>query len=332
MEKLLGRIRRLAKQHPKRIVFPESTEPRTLQAIRKIVEAGYAHPVLIGKERTIKSALRKNSIPLKSASIQDPAASSASRQYSTAYYQLRKGKGMSKEEAQQRMLDPVYYGTMMVRRGDADGLIYGAVHPTADTFHPALQMLREQGKRVSSFFLMKHNKEFYFFADAAINITPSVAELADIAIVTADSAKNLLGLEKPRVAMLSFSTHGSTKHPLAEKVRQAAMLAKRKRPDLIIDGELQADAALLPEVYKIKCKHPVLKKPANILIFPDLEAANIAYKLVEWLGHYQAVGPIAQGLRKPVNDLSRGCTVQDIVDVTAITVVQAQAAAKKRRR
>ncbi|MBI1969779.1 phosphate acetyltransferase [Candidatus Woesearchaeota archaeon] len=330
MEKLLRRLEQKARKNPQRIVFPESAEPRTLEAIRHVLREGYASVILLGEENVIGRALQQHRISRKKVTIVNPRTAPEREGYASTYYQLRKDKGMTPGLARRLMQEGIYFGTMMVRKGKADGLIYGAIHPTPETFRPALHMLRDKGKLVSTFFVMKHRHDFYFFADAALNVQPTEQELASIAITTADTARKLLGWKKPSVALLSFSTHGSTKHPLTEKVRKATLLARRKRPDLVIDGELQADAALLPEVYKIKCHEKMLHGPANILVFPDLQSANIAYKLLEWLGHYQAIGPITQGLKKPVNDLSRGCTVQDIIDVTVITVCQAQETRKRK--
>lgn len=337
MKQLLTVLEAQAKQHPQRIVYPESTEPRILKAVYQVAKQGLAHPLLLGKKETILAVARNlglSDLFLEShVKIINPAEETALREvFAEKLFTLRKKKGMTPSLARKLMQDPLYFATMLVYSGDADGVISGAIHPTAHTFRPALQILRTNKKqRMSAFFLMKHGQEFYLFADCSVNITPSEQELAEIAVLTVQSAQTLFGL-RATIAMLSFSTHGSTDHPLAEKMRKATAIARKllkkyKMHDVKIDGELQADAALIPEIHAIKA-HGASKDHihgrANILIFPNLESANIAYKLVEWLGHYEAIGPITQGLGAAMNDLSRGCTVSDIVEVTAITAVQAQ--------
>jgi len=240
------------------------------------------------------------------------------KDYAKWYMTARKGKCKSINKAMKLMDDPNYLGCMMVKHGEINGMVSGSTSPTSHVLRPALKLLREKNKVVSSFFFMQKDKKNFFFADCAVNIMPDEKQLAEIAVETARSAKKLFKID-PRVAFLSFSTHGSGKHVLAGKMKEAAAIAKRKNPRLKIDGELQVDAALFPDICRFKSKQCKLKKPANILIFPDLQCGNISYKLVEWLGHYKAIGPIIQGLKKPVNDLSRGCNVDDIVDVTAIT-------------
>jgi phosphate acetyltransferase len=234
------------------------------------------------------------------------------------YLKARKRKCPSINQARKYMDDINYLGCMMLKHGEVSGIVSGSSSPTSAVLRPALKLLRDKGATVSSFFFMEKEKKHFFFADCAVNIEPDEKQLASIALETAKSAKQLFKME-PRVAFLSFSTHGSAKHPLADKMRKAMMIAKKKSPKLKIDGELQVDAALFPEICRFKSKGCRLKKEANVLIFPDLECGNISYKLVEWLGKYKAFGPIVQGLQKPVNDLSRGCTVDDIVNVTAIT-------------
>lgn len=340
MKQLLAVLETQARRNPPYIIYPESTEPRILKAVYHVAKQGLAHPILLGKKQEILATARSlglSDVFLEShVKIINPNEEPALQEvFAEKLYALRKKKGMTIQLARKLVQDPLYFATMLVYAGDADGVISGAIHPTAHTFRPALQILRKNKKqRMSAFFLMKHGQEFYLFADCSVNITPSEYDLAEIAVLTAQSAQTLLGL-RATIAMLSFSTHGSTNHPLAEKMRKATEIARKllkkyKMHDVKIDGELQADAALIPEIHAIKANKT--KSPskdhihgrANILIFPSLESANIAYKLVEWLGHYNAIGPITQGLGAAVNDLSRGCTVSDIVDVTTITAVQAQ--------
>jgi phosphate acetyltransferase len=331
MEKLIKNLKKRAKKDPRRIIFPESTEPRILKAVQIIQKEGIAKVILLGNQKEIEKTAKSIKVNLKGITIIDPINSDRLTVYADQLYKLRKEKGMTLEEACKLMKENSrYFGTMMIKMCDADGLISGSIHPTSDTVRPALQIIKtkEEGGLVSSFFLMKHRDEFYIFSDCSVNILPDEKQLAQIAISSADSAKELFGI-KPRVALLSFSTHGSGVHPLVDKVRNASQIAQKLRPDLTIDGELQVDAALIPWVCKVKCKTNHLKGKANVLIFPDLQAGNIAYKLVEWLGHYEAIGPILQGLAKPVTDLSRGCVVKDIVDICTLTVIQAQIAEKK---
>ncbi len=327
MEKLLAQLKKRAKKNPKTIVFPESSDLRILAATRQLIQKRCAKIILIGNRAVLQQKLKRMRFSPKPAWLRiiEPRHAPFFNSFVQQYYALRKDKGITHTEADTIMADPLYFGTMLVRNAMADGIISGATHSKTITLRPALQLLGKKGKRMSSFFLMEHHDKYYLFADASVNIDPTAEELADIAVTTADSAKQLFTI-KPRVALLSFSTHGSNKHPLAQKVSRASTLAIKQRPLYQIDGELQADAALFPQVCRFKCSTCRLKGKANILIFPDLSSANIAYKLVEWLGQYEAVGPILQGLEKPANDLSRGCVVQDIVDLAVITVVQAQLA------
>jgi phosphate acetyltransferase len=241
---------------------------------------------------------------------------------------MRKEKGLSLEDAKEMIKQVSYFGTMMVHLGDADGLVSGASHSTADTLRPALQIIKTQeGHSIaSSYFIMVVENKVYFFSDCGFVVDPDANQLSEIAISTAQSAKQY-GIE-PKVAMLSFSTHGSGKGESVDKVIEATKLAREKMPDLEIDGDIQLDAAVVPEIGKKKCPNSSIKGNANVLIFPDLNSGNIGYKLVERMAHAMAIGPIVQGLNKPVNDLSRGCSVKDIVEVCAITVVEAQAEEK----
>ena len=313
----------------KRIVLPEATDIRVLEAAAIALKEDLAHIILIGS----RDAILQNAgdLDLAQATILDPSSSDRREAYSSAYYELRKAKGMTPEKAKENMLDPVYFGMMMLQQGDADGLISGAVHSTADTLRPALQIVKTApgAKMVSTFFVMVipdceygHNGTF-IFADCGLNENPNAEELSEIAIASAYTMKQLLGIT-PSVAMLSYSTFGSASSPLTQKVIDATALAKQKAPELRIDGEMQLDAALVQSVAERKAPGSTVAGQANVLVFPDLNAGNIGYKLVERLAKAQAYGPITQGLAKPVNDLSRGCKAEDIVGVIAITAVQAQ--------
>jgi phosphate acetyltransferase len=330
MKDFIARIKAQAKKDPKRIVYPESTEERTLKALQIIIKEKTAKPILIGKPAEVKNAIKKLKLNLKDVPIIDHLAPDNAKKlerYANDLFNLRKDKGVTIEQARQLIREPIYYGTMMVHLGEADGLISGAVHSTGHTVLPALQIIktREKFHKVSGVFFVKFKKEIMLFADAAVTIEPDAHDLAEIAIDTARTAVRF-GIE-PRVAMLSFSTKGSANHPLAKKMIEATEIARDKAkkllPEAVIDGEMQLDAAVEPWVAKIKCPDALIKGDANVLIFPDLQAANIGYKLATFFGHAEAIGPILQGLRKPVNDLSRGCTVKDIVDITAMTVIEA---------
>lgn len=317
-------IKNRAKENPKRIVFPEGTEERTLKAVKVIVKEKVAKPILLGKINDVKKEAKKTGLDLKGVKVIDPLESRKLELYSKRFHEMRKNKGTSLKQAREIMKDENYFGTMMVHLGDADGMVSGAIHPTADTIRPALQIIKTKEKfhRVSGVFFMVLKEKLLLFADSAVEISPDAKDLAEIAIDTAETAKRF-GVS-PKIAMLSFSTYGSSKHPLVDKVKEATEIVRYKRPDLIIDGEIQVDAALNPGVAKIKSPKSILKGNANVLIFPDLQSGNISYKIVEYLGHAKAIGPVLQGLQKPVNDLSRGCNVDDIVEVSMITVVEAQ--------
>jgi len=329
MQNFVKKVRASARKNPKRIVFPESTEERTLSAMEEITKQGIAYPILIGNPETIKKTARKLKLKIdwKKIKIVDPLTSPFTKEYAKKMAEARKEKGMTEKDALKILKSPsgiYYYGTMTVFTGDADGMVTGAACSTGDSVRPSLQIIKTQEKfhMVSGIFFMIMEKRMLLFADAAITIDPDAHNLIDIAEDTAKTAVTF-GI-KPRIAFLSFSTKGSANHPRAEKVRHAVEILKDKYPDLVADGELQVDAALVPSVAKRKCPKSIIQGDANILIFPSLEAANIAYKLVERLAGAKAIGPLLQGLRKPVNDLSRGCSVKDIVNVTAFTVCQAQ--------
>ncbi|MBI1970110.1 phosphotransacetylase [Candidatus Woesearchaeota archaeon] len=332
MKQLFARLEQAARHHPQRILFPEGDDPRILSAISYLVRRNLVCPILFAKRSSLIRQWPASSPLLRKVVVLDPGLFDFAHHPSCLSYvhdfiaiRKKKGKPISLALAKKLFMDPMYFAVMMLACGEVDGIVAGATWPTPRTLRPAFQILRKKKELVSSFFLMKHQGEFYFFADCAINVNPSSNDLASIALSTAQSAKNLLHVQ-PRVALLSFSTHGSTVHPLSEKVREATVLVRKKDHALLVDGELQADAALKPAIGKYKSKLCFFSKPANVLIFPSLEAANIAYKLVEWLGHYEAVGPISQNLAKPVNDLSRGCTADDIIKVSVITALQAQQA------
>lgn len=325
------KVWKLAQRELKKIVLPEGDEERNLKAAEIIHNNKIAHVVLVGNEASIKENAKSFGVNISGIEIIDPTTSAKTAEYANAFYELRKSKGVTEEKALATVKDPVYYGTMMVKVGDADGLVSGAVHSTGDLLRPGLQIIKTAPgiKVVSSFFVMEVPNSPYgdngtlLFGDCAVNPNPSAEELASIAISTADNAKALCGID-PKVAMLSFSTMGSAKHEYVDKVVEATKIAKEARPDLAIDGELQLDAAIVGKVAKLKAPNSTVAGNANVLIFPDLQAGNIGYKLVQRFAGAEAIGPICQGFAKPINDLSRGCSFEDIVNVVAITAVQAQ--------
>ena len=314
----------------KTVTLPEADDVRTVIAAQKIVELGLAKVVLINSEEKIAKACKDSGADVSGCRIVDPAASELRFEYAKQFYEMRKLKGVTEEKAAEIVLDPLHFGCMMVLNGEADGQISGATHSTADTVRPALQILKTAPgcKLVSSFFVMivpdceYGENGVFIYADCGLVINPNEEELAEIAIQSAITMKSLLGFE-PRVGMLCFSTKGSASDPIAEKVIQATKIAKERRPDIMIDGELQGDAALVEWIGQKKAPGSPVAGKANVLIFPDLNAGNICYKLTERLAKAEAYGPILQGLKKPVNDLSRGCDANDIVNVAAITAVQA---------
>jgi len=325
------KMKTLAKSNVKKIVLPEGDEERTLKAAEIIHSEKIAELILVGSKDVIEANAKAFGVNLEGIRIEDPATSEKTKTYAEGLYELRKNKGVTLEAAEKIVLDPMYFGTMMVKLDDAQGMVSGAVHTTGDLLRPGLQIIKTKPgiKVVSSFFVMLLKDKTYgaegqmLFADCAVNPNPNEDELAEIAIATADSAKNLLQIE-PKVAMLSFSTMGSAKSELVDKVVNATRTAKALRPDLAIDGELQLDAAIVESVGKKKAPNSTVAGKANVLVFPDLQAGNIGYKLVQRLAGAEAIGPVCQGFAKPINDLSRGCNVEDIVNVVAITAVQAQ--------
>lgn len=316
---------------PKHIVLAEGEDVRVLTAASMATQKGIAQITLLGNEQKITKRCAEKSISLDGMTILDPNDFGDLTTYANELYRLRSHKGMSEQDAREAILDPLILANIMTRTGVCDGSVAGAVYPTSDVVRTALQLI---GKNVaydlvSSFFIMVFDKPFHpsldvmVFADCALIIDPDPVELAQIAIVSADSAKNFLGLV-PRVALLSFSTDGSAKHPFVDKVVAARKLVAQSRPDLNVVGDIQLDAAIIPEILHRKSQSMHLQAPANVLIFPNLDAGNIGYKLAERFGGAQAIGPILQGLNKPANDLSRGCSMEDIYKIITVTVVQAQ--------
>lgn len=333
MANLIDKIIERAKSDKQRIVLPESLEERTLTAADKSLADDIADIILIGNSDEIKAlAARLGLTHIDKATIIDPATSEKTEQYAQLLYELRKSKGMTIEEARKKVLNPLYFGCLIIKNGDADGQISGALSTTGDTLRPALQIIKcTPGITcVSGAMLMITEAPEYgedgvlVVGDVAVTPMPDANQLAQIAVCTAQTAKSVAGFADPRVAMLSFSTKGSAKHEVVDKVVEATRLAQELNPALKIDGELQADAALVPSVGQKKAPGSDIAGSANVLVFPCLEVGNIAYKLVQRLGHAEAIGPILQGIARPVNDLSRGCSVDDIYKMVAITACQAQ--------
>ena len=327
MEQIIAR----AKQNRQRIVLPEGTEERTLKAADRVLADGVADLIIIGNRQEIEGLASQWGLKnISKATIIDPENNPKKDFYANLLFELRKNKGMTMEEAQNKVLDPLYLGCLMIKNGDADGELAGARGTTADTIRPAFQILKTKPGVgiVSGAFLMftpatqLGEQGFLVFADCAVNPCPNAEELAQIAVSTAETARTLAQIE-PRVAMLSFSTKGSAKHELIDKVTEATRIAHELAPDLALDGELQADAALVEKVGQLKAPGSKVAGKANVLVFPDLQAGNIGYKLVERFSGANAIGPILQGIAAPVNDLSRGCKVQDIVEMIIITANQA---------
>ncbi|MCR5333394.1 MAG: phosphate acetyltransferase [Bacteroidaceae bacterium] len=328
---LMQQIIARAQANKQRIVLPESLEERTLTAADRSLADGLADIILIGNPDEIKALGKKLGLThLDQATIIDPATSEKTEEYAQLLFELRKEKGMTIEKARQQVMDPLYFGCLIIKSGDADGQISGALSTTGDTLRPALQIIKcAPGITcVSGAMLMITDKPEYgdngvlVIGDVAVTPMPDANQLAQIAVCTAQTAKSVAGID-PKVAMLSFSTKGSAKHEVVDKVVEATRMAKEMAPDLAIDGELQADAALVASVGEKKCPGSPIAGHANVLVVPCLEVGNIGYKLVQRLGGADAIGPILQGIARPVNDLSRGCSVDDIYKMVAITACQA---------
>lgn len=304
-----------------RIVFPEGLDERIVRAASRLAEEKRLTPILIGNIEQVQAKAKELGVSLDAAEIYDPASYAAMDELVAAFVERRKGKA-TEEDARKILLDENYFGTMLVYLNKADGLVSGAAHSTADTVRPALQIIKTKAgvKKTSGVFIMVREDEKYVFADCAINIAPDSNDLAEIAVESAKTA-DMFGME-PRIAMLSFSTKGSAKSPETERVSGAVEEAKRRDPSLVIDGEFQFDAAFVPSVAKKKAPDSPLQGDANVFIFPSLEAGNIGYKIAQRLGGFEAVGPILQGLNKPVNDLSRGCNEEDVYKLALITAAQ----------
>ncbi len=316
----------------KTIVLAEGEDIRTVEAAGMVLKEEYAKIVLLGNVEKIKAMAAEKGIDLAGAEIIDPETSPKTAEYADKFYEMRKAKGMTPEKAAETLKNTLYYGVMMVNEGEADGMVAGAVNSSANVIRPSLQILKTKPgtKLVSSFFVIivpdcEYGEQGKFiFSDSGLVENPDADAVSEIAIASAASFKQLIGAE-PKVAMLSYSTYGSAKSELVDKMQEATRIAKEKAPDLKLDGELQLDAAIVPSVGKSKAPGSDIAGEANVLIFPNLDAGNIGYKLAQRLAKAEAYGPVLQGVRKPVNDLSRGCTAEDIAGVVAITCVQAQA-------
>ena len=325
-------VKKKAKANLKTIVLPEAEDKRTLEAAQQIKKEGFAKLILLGNKETVEKDARNYGLDLSGIEVVDPKTSPALNDYVTCLAELRKSKGITEEEARKLLTESnTYFAVMMVKKGDADGLVSGACHSTADTLRPSLQILKTKPgtKLVSAFFVMVvpdcsyGENGTFVFSDCGLNQNPTAEELAAIAESSAESFRFLVGKE-PKVAMLSYSTMGSAKHDDVTKVQEATRIAKENNPDLLLDGELQLDAALVESVASLKAPNSKVAGHANTLIFPNLDAGNIGYKLVQRLAKAEAYGPMTQGIARPVNDLSRGCSAEDIVGVVAITAVQCQ--------
>lgn len=330
--KLLERVIKNAQEYQKRIVLPEGTEPRTLRATEIILKDNIARIILLGNPGEIAKVAEEIGVNIKGAIIVDPKTDSRRSAYADVMVEIRKSKGLTKEQALDMLNDPLVFAPVMIKCGDADGEIAGAINATGDVLRPAFQFVKTLPgvSVVSGAFIMFVNDPHFghdgilMFADCAVMPDPDERQLAEIAVTTAKTARAIVGME-PRIAMLSFSTKGSASHPLVDKVANATKIAKEMDGSLKIDGEMQLDAALMPEVAKLKAPDSEVAGRANVLVFPGLEAANIGYKLVQRLAGAEAIGPILQGMAAPINDLSRGCSVSDIVNLVAITCNQAAA-------
>ena len=331
--KALNNIFKRAGDDPRAIVLAEGEDPRIIEAAATATERGIARITLLGSVASIRSKAAEQGVSLEGVTLVDPSESPAADRYAAELYRLRQAKGMTEEKAAELICDPLHFAQMMVHLNDADGSVCGAVYTTGDTVRAAIQIIgmAPNSSMISSFFLMMLCESFHelkggvIFSDCGLVIDPNSEQLAQIAMSASNSARTLLN-EDPKVAMLSFSTSGSAKHAAVDKVVEATRLVKEQLPDLAIDGDVQLDAAIVAEIAERKVAASETHGRANVLIFPNLEAGNIGYKLAERIGKADAIGPILQGLKKPANDLSRGCSANDVVNVIAITVVQAQTA------
>ena len=333
---LKGIVAKMAEQvklDKKKIVLPETEDKRVLSAAAIVAEGGYADIVLIGNKEEMEKVCSENNIimPWDKVEVMDNMTSSKKDEYANLFYELRKAKGVTEEQAQETVKDKVYFGTLMIKAGDADGLVSGAIHSTANTLRPALQIIkaREGVGSVSSFFLMESPKTelgengVLIFSDCGLIEFPTKEQLVDITCESANSFRRLVGAE-PKVAMLSYSTKGSAKNEAIDKLNEVIAMLHEKQVDFAVDGEFQLDAALVPEVAKLKAPGSEVAGHANVLIFPNLEAGNIGYKMAQRFGGCLAIGPVTQGLKRPVNDLSRGSSVEDIVGTIIVTCMQAK--------
>jgi malate dehydrogenase (oxaloacetate-decarboxylating)(NADP+) len=312
-----------AQKNPKRVVYPEGEEEKIIRAAHVVKSENIAHPVLLGNEANIKKMIKSLGFDQSEFEIKDPLKSEEAVHYAIEYYKKRQRKGITLSRAKRAMKENIYYGCMMLKNGDADSLISGLTTHYATTIRPALECIgvKEGFKIVSGLYIVVTKKDVYFFADATVNVNPTADELAEIAISAADTVKEFDVI--PKVAMLSFSNFGSANYPEAHKVKQAVQIVKRLRPDIIVDGEMQADTALVPEIVEKDYPFCDVKGGANVLVFPDLNSGNIAYKLMARIGQATVIGPVLMGMKKPVHVLQRGATVDDIINMTAIAVVEA---------
>jgi phosphate acetyltransferase len=328
---LINKIKENARKHDMRIVLPEGTEIRTLKAADQVIAENLARVILIGNPEKINALAVENGLNnIGKAKIVNPENHEKKEAYIDMLFEIRKSKGLSREDAAKLALDPLYLAVLMIKAGDADGEVAGADNATGDVLRPAFQIVKTlPGISVVSgaFIMILNDKEFgedglMVFADCAVHPNPTARELAEIAVATGHTTRAIAGFE-PKIAMLSFSTKGSAKHEMVDKVVEAAKIAKEMAPDMMIEGELQSDAAIIPEIGQKKAPGSKIAGQANVLVFPTLETGNIAYKLVQRMAHAEAIGPVLQGMAAPINDLSRGCSVSDIVNLVAITANQA---------
>jgi len=331
MSTFIDKLKMRAKADMKTIVLAEGEDIRTLEAADMVLKEGYANIVILGNADKIAEMAKEANLDISKATVIDPETSEKTAEYANKFYEMRKAKGVTPEQAAETMKNTLYYGVMMVEEDAADGMVAGACNSSANVIRPSLQILKTKPgtKLVSAFFIMvvpdcEYGENGAFvFADSGLNEDPDADAVSEIAISSAASFEQLIGAEA-KVAMLSYSTYGSAKNPLVDKMQEATRLAKEKRPDIKLDGEMQLDAAIVPSVGKSKAPGSAIAGEANVLVFPDLNAGNIGYKLTQRLAKAEAYGPILQGIKKPINDLSRGCVAEDIAGVVAITCVQAQ--------